>query len=219
MATNSVSEGSSSTKRASVGPAGTGSPSRQRPLGGVRRCRIGQAQRGPWRIDSALDCAPNRPSLSLSPTTLDRSSEICEMCTKPSSAGRMSRIFAPTVPDQSRATFAPHSTRPTSISAVMSSMRSLRLAGRAAPCTDAIFTVPSFSMVDGRAVSSVIVTDHGAPLPMTSRIFSGSIFRCDDVGAHSDMFSGAWRAPCSFRPGCAGARSSPDPKNLHDLCA
>ena len=59
----------------------------------------------------------------------------------------------------------------------------------AAPWTEAIFTVPSFSMSMDVPVSSVIWRITAPPLPMTSRIFSGSIFKVMMVGAHSDMFS------------------------------
>ena len=61
-------------------------------------------------------------------------------------------------------------------------------AGRAV--TDAILTVPSFSMSMVVPVSSVIARMTAPPLPMTSRIFSGSIFIVMIVGAHSDIF---WR--------------------------
>src|SRR5580658_6814127 len=76
---------------------------------------------------------------------------------------------------------------PTSTSAVMSSTR--RCASRpAAPLTEAIFTVPSLSMSMVVPVSSVIWRMTAPPLPMTSRIFSGSILRVMIEGAHSDIF-------------------------------
>ena len=50
----------------------------------------------------------------------------------------------------------------------------------AAPSTDAILTVPSFSMSIVAPVSSVIARITEPPLPITSRIFSGSIFDRDD---------------------------------------
>ena len=78
--------------------------------------------------------------------------------------------------------------RPTSTSAVISSMRS-SAARPALPSTDAILTVPSFSMSIVVPVSSVIARMTAPPLPMTSRIFSGSILIVMIVGAHSDIFS------------------------------
>ncbi len=59
----------------------------------------------------------------------------------------------------------------------------------AAPVTEAIFTVPSLSMSMVVPVSSVIWRMTAPPLPMTSRIFSGSIFSVMIEGAHSDIFS------------------------------
>ena len=99
--------------------------------------------------------------------------------------------------------------RPTSTSAVISSMRSTA-ARPALPSTDAILTVPSFSMSIVAPVSSVIARMTAPPLPMTSRIFSGSILIVMIVGAQSDIFSrGAlstlfisprmWRRPSGLR--------------------
>src|SRR6478752_1820688 len=78
--------------------------------------------------------------------------------------------------------------RPTSTSAVISSMRSTA-ARPALPSTDAILTVPSFSMSIVAPVSSVMARMTEPPLPMTSRIFSGSIFMVMIVGAQSDIFT------------------------------
>ena len=57
------------------------------------------------------------------------------------------------------------------------------------PSTDAIFTVPSFSMSIVVPVSSVIARMTAPPLPMTSRIFSGSILIVMIEGAHSDILA------------------------------
>ena len=55
----------------------------------------------------------------------------------------------------------------------------------AVPLTEAILTVPSFSMSIVAPVSSVIWRMTAPPLPMTSRIFSGSILIVMIDGAHS----------------------------------
>src|SRR5215475_777447 len=89
-------------------------------------------------------------------------------------------------PKSMRRATLPSYTRPTSTSAVMSSMR--RCASRpAAPDTEATFTVPSLSMSMVVPVSSVIWRMTAPPLPMTSRIFSASILIVMIEGAHSDL--------------------------------
>ena len=54
-----------------------------------------------------------------------------------------------------------------------------------APSTDAIRTVPSFSISTEAPVSSVMARITAPPFPMTSRILSGSILMVMMVGAHS----------------------------------
>ena len=61
-------------------------------------------------------------------------------------------------------------------------------------------TVPSFSMSMVVPVSSVIARMTAPPLPMTSRIFSGSIFIVMMVGAHSDIVSRGFDSTLAISP-------------------
>ena len=103
-------------------------------------------------------------------------------------------------------------------------MRS-RAARPALPSTEAIFTVPSFSMSIVVPVSSVIARMTAPPLPMTSRIFSGSILIVMIVGAHSDIFSRGVRSTLFISPrmcsrpsrACAKRRGHDLARNAEDL--
>ena len=88
----------------------------------------------------------------------------------------------------------------------------------AVPITEAIFTVPSFSMSMVVPVSSVIARMTAPPLPMTSRIFSGSIFIVMMVGAHSDIVSRGFDSTLAISPRiCRRASQRLVERDLHDL--
>ena len=67
-------------------------------------------------------------------------------------------------------------------------------------------------------VSSVIARMTAPPLPMTSRIFSGSIFIVMIVGAHSDIFSrGAGDDLVHLAEDVQAAFAGLRERGLHDL--
>ena len=80
--------------------------------------------------------------------------------------------------------------------------------------------MPSFSMSMVVPVSSVIWRMTAPPLPMTSRIFSGSIFRVMIDGAHSDIFSRGWRMTLFISPRmCRRPVARLLERDAHDLAA